>query len=109
MYNISNALNVCGFPLLVKSEIIGLLLYTGSKPILSILFNREPFCQNWCEKGSREDDLESNQHSNGEHFSQSVRFFFFYKMDANIMTTFAIIIKIDVIIVIEKIIYTTDQ
>lgn len=63
--------------------------------------------KNRSEKGNREDDFGSNPHSNGEHFSRSVRVFF-DKIDANIITTLAIIIKIDVIIAIEKIIYTTN-
>ena len=59
------------------------------------------------EKGRRDEDFGSNPHSKGEHFSRSTSVFF-DKIDANIIINLAIIIKVNVIIVIGKIIYTTN-
>ena len=63
--------------------------------------------KNRSENGNREDDLGSNPHSKGEHFSRSVRAFF-DRIDAKSITTLVMIIKIDAMIVIEKIICTTN-
>lgn len=60
------------------------------------------------EKGKREEDLGSNPHSKGEHFSRS-RIVFFDKIVANIIITIAIINKIEEIKNIIKIIYTINK
>ena len=59
------------------------------------------------EKGSRDEDLGSNPHSNGEFFSRSAKDFF-ERIEAKNITIIEIIIIIDAIEKIEKIIYTID-
>ena len=61
--------------------------------------------KNCKENGSRDDDFGSNPHSNGEDFSRSTKVFF-DKIEANSITTIEIIIIIELIVKIEKIIYT---
>lgn len=56
------------------------------------------------ENGIRADDLGSNPHSNGEHFSRSINVFFDNKID-NIIKIFEIKIVIMEIIKIKVIIY----
>jgi hypothetical protein len=68
------------------------------KKIIAIKKNR-------IEKGSRLEFIGSNPHSNGEHFSRSVKAFF-ERREARIITTTAIIITIIATDIKEKIIYT---
>lgn len=84
-------------------KIIGKIRAISTSKIKKIIVIKK----NRSEKGSREEDLGSNPHSKGEHFSRSVSAFF-DKMEARVITTLVMIIRIDAIIVIEKIIYTTN-
>lgn len=59
------------------------------------------------EKGRREEDFGSNPHSKGEDFSRSTKVFF-DKIDANNITIIEINKMINLILKIEKIIYTID-
>jgi len=68
------------------------------KKIIAIKKNRK-------EKGSREEDLGSNPHSNGDLFSRSIKDFFEI-IDASNIIIIEIIIIIVEIIKIEKITYT---
>lgn len=60
------------------------------------------------ENGSRDEDLGSNPHSNGEDFSRSTRVFF-DKIDASIITTMEINKIIKLIVKMDKIIYTINN
>ena len=60
------------------------------------------------ENGNREDDFGSNPHSNGEAFSRST-IVFFERIEANSITTIEINKIIEVIVKIDKIIYTINN
>lgn len=81
--------------------IIGIIKAISTSKIKKIIAIRK----NCKENGSRDDDLGSNPHSNGELFSRSVKDFF-DKMEAINITIHEIVIIINEITVIDKIIYT---
>ena len=68
------------------------------KKIIVIKKNRK-------ENGSREEDFGSNPHSNGEDFSRSIKVFFEI-IDANNITIIEINKIINLVVKIDKIIYT---
>ena len=81
--------------------IIGKIKAISTSKIKKIIAIRK----NCRENGSREDDLGSNPHSNGDLFSRSIMDFF-DKIEANIITTAEIIIINKPIMKIKRIIYT---
>ncbi len=84
-------------------KIIGRIKAISTSKIKKIIVIRK----NRSENGSREDDFGSNPHSNGDAFSRSTRVFF-ERIEANSITTTEINIIIELIVKIDKIIYTTN-
>lgn len=84
-----------------KIKIIGKINAISTSKIKKIIVIKK----NRREKGNREEDFGSNPHSNGEDFSRSTKVFF-DKIEANNITTIEINKRINLIVKIEKIIYT---
>lgn len=84
-----------------KIIIIGKIKAISTSKIKKIIVIKK----NRRENGSREDDLGSNPHSNGDLFSRSIKAFF-DKIEAKNITIVTIVKINEAIKIIEKIIYT---
>lgn len=85
-------------------KIIGRIKAISTSKIRKIIVIKK----NRSENGSREDDLGSNPHSNGDAFSRSTNVFF-ERIEASNITTIEINKIIELIVKIDKIIYTINN
>lgn len=85
-------------------KIIGRIKAISTSKIRKIIVIKK----NRKEKGRREDDFGSNPHSNGDAFSRSTNVFF-ERIEASNITTIEINIIIELIVKIDKIIYTINN
>lgn len=85
-------------------KIIGRIKAISTSKIRKIIVIKK----NRKEKGRREDDFGSNPHSNGDAFSRSTNVFF-ERIEASNITIIEINIIIELIVKIDKIIYTINN